>query len=304
MNALKERILGIAYEEAFWRSQFKVGKARKGLYAWSRYGKEISLKNFDIISFIDKWEQDYSVRPTILDVGAGASFCTGNLVHGKEIDIHYIDPLASYYNKIIKKTHPKHFPYVEFGTIEQLSAFYPQGGVAFIHVQNALDHSSQPVKGIIECLRCLNKGGILYLKHFPNEAERENYRGFHQYNIDLSENELTIWNKSERHNIHKMLEGFTQTEVSISDIGEIIAVITKTGDVPSQLYNDSTNLRELCEMQSKTAEVFNNFGFLIKYHMKRRFYIIVQNMMRRISPTFKTKLKRWIKGGSKNQENL
>ena len=76
MNSLKERILGIAYEEAFWRSQFGVKRARKGLYAWSRYGREIMLKNFDIVSFLDEWEQTHGIRPKVLDVGAGASFCS------------------------------------------------------------------------------------------------------------------------------------------------------------------------------------------------------------------------------------
>lgn len=52
----QERILGIAYEEAFWRSLFRVRSARKGLYEWSRYGKEIQLDNFDIITFLEEWE--------------------------------------------------------------------------------------------------------------------------------------------------------------------------------------------------------------------------------------------------------
>ena len=295
MNSVKERLLGIAYEEAFWRSQFSVRRARKGLYAWSRYGRDIQLKNFDIIGFLDEWESDRGERPVVLDVGSGASFCTGNLSHGKEIDIHYIDPLAPYYNRMIEKTRPRHFPSVEFGTIEQLSAFYPGGNAAFIHVQNALDHCQSPVRGIIECLRCLAVGGILYLKHFPNEAERENYRGFHQYNIDHNDSSLIIWNKQERHNINNLLDGFTEITVSLSDIGEVIAVITKTGKVPPNLYDDSDNLHELCEMQMQTALAFNSFGFSQKYHIYRRFYIIIQHIMRWFSPKFKSKLKSWIR---------
>jgi len=299
MDSLKERILGIAYEEAFWKSLYGVRRTRKGLYAWSRYGSEITLKNFDIVSFLDEWEEKHGKKAKILDVGAGASFCTGNLAHGKEIDIHYIDPLAAYYNKMIKKTRPQHFPLVEFGTVEQLSAFYPQGDVAFIHIQNALDHSINPVQGILECVRCLALGGILYLKHFPNEAERENYRGFHQYNIDTECGELIVWNNSERHNINRLLEGFTVIDVSSSEIGEVIAVIRKTGEVPPSLYDDKKNLREVCELQSQTSEVFNSFGFAMKYHTKRRFYIIVQHVMRWVSPEFKSKLKKWMNKGRK-----
>ena len=290
----QERILGIAYEEAFWRSLFRVRSARKGLYEWSRYGKEIQLDNFDIITFWDEWESRHEARPVILDVGSGASFCTGNLLHGKEIDIHYIDPLAFYYNRIISKTRPQHFPLVEFGTIEQLSAFYPHGNIAFIHVQNALDHCQSPLRGIIECLRSLAIGGILYLKHFPNEAERENYRGFHQYNIEFTDHSLVIWNRQERHDINALLKSFTDISVSLSNIGEVIAVIRKTNEVPPTLYNDAQNLRALCEMQSQTVAAFSSFNFSMKYHIRRRFYIIVQNIMRRFSPQFKAKLKKYL----------
>ena len=92
-------------------------------------------------------------------------------------------------------------------------------------------------------------------------------------------------------------KGIKQT-VRIIDIfrlfGEVIAVIRKTNEVPPTLYNDAQNLRELCEMQSQTVAAFSSFNFSMKYHIRRRFYIIVQNIMRRFSPQFKAKLKKYL----------
>ena len=113
--------------------------------------------------------------------------------------------------------------------------------------------------------------------------------------IDYSDNSLIIWNKQDRHDINALLAAFTNITVTLSDIGEVIAIITKTGEVPPTLYDDSNNLHELCEMQMQTALAFNSFGFSMKYHIRRRFYIIVQHTMRWLSPKFKSKLKSWIR---------
>lgn len=95
---------------------------------------------------------------------------------------------------------------------EYLSAFIQNNDASLITIQNALDHSSTPVKGIIESLISLREGGILYLNHHPNEAEMEKYKGFHQYNVDERNGELYIWNKDYCINVTKLLDGFASVE--------------------------------------------------------------------------------------------
>ena len=85
------------------------------------------------------------------------------------LDIHYVDPLAFHFNHILKKS-KRQLPKIEFGMSEYLSAFIQNHDASLITIQNALDHSSAPVKGIIESLISLREGGILYLNHHPNEA--------------------------------------------------------------------------------------------------------------------------------------
>lgn len=95
---------------------------------------------------------------------------------------------------------------------EYLSAFIQNHDASLITIQNALDHSSAPVKGIIESLISLREGGILYLNHHPNEAEMEKYKGFHQYNVDERNGELYIWNKDHHINVTELLDGFASVE--------------------------------------------------------------------------------------------
>jgi|GEM_PF-2777679 len=290
---LKQRILGIAYEDAFWRSLFWQKNAREGLINWSRYGQEILLDHFDAPQFLDDRAKATGHAPLVADVGCGASFCTGNKLHGQELNMRWIDPLADRYNRILAKHPELHLPQVEFGMAEHVSALFPQSDVDLIHIQNALDHSEQPVKSIIESLRALAIGGKLYLKHFPNEAEKENYRGFHQFNVDTdtATGHLIIWNDAERHDINTLVEDFATIELHQSDIGEIIAILTKTAPVPQKLTDDTADIRALCERQTQAIETFDSFWFCLKYHLYKRGCIISQCIMRFFSPQMRQRVK-------------
>ena len=181
-NDISKWLRGIAYEIAFWNNVYRWKWTFQGMMNWSHYGKAIDLELFDANAFLAPLD-----NAQLLDVGCGMSYVTGN--HVKEgdtlrpIPLHYVDALAPYFNKILKKR-KKDLPAIEFGMVEYLSAFYSPGSVDMVIIQNALDHSAQPVKGILESLHVLKEGGVLYLNHHPNEAETEHYKGFHQYNID------------------------------------------------------------------------------------------------------------------------
>ena len=218
---------GISYEVAFWNNVYRWPHTFKGMMGWADYGSVINLEGFDANSFLAS-EKD----PKVYDVGCGMSYAVGNNIQkdGRmlPLDIHYVDPLAIHFNRILRK-HGKQLPPIEFGMAEYLSAFV-HGDATLITIQNALDHSSAPVKGIVEALTSLKEGGILYLNHHPNEAEMEQYKGFHQYNINEENGELIIWNKAERYNISQMLGSFASVEVRRMDNGHIIAVIKRRAE--------------------------------------------------------------------------
>jgi hypothetical protein len=139
--------------------------------------------------------------------------------------------------------------------MEYLSAFYPKHDVTLIIIQNALDHSADPVKGILEALQSLQVNGILYLNHHPNEAEFENYRGFHQFNITLEENDdLIIWNKKNRFNINELFSNYISIENKIID-NNVISILRKIADIP-QNYLEKDN--DIQKRHNKRRYCFGN----------------------------------------------
>lgn len=289
---MKNWIKGIPYEEAFWRSLFRNKKARTGLMNWSKYGKDICLPGFDAPAFLKECESRES-NPIVLDVGCGMSYCTGNMVDGKQINLHYIDPLASFYNKILDD-YKVDLPKVEFGMIEYLSSFYPKSDVSLIMVQNALDHSSNPVKGIKECVRSLKIGGVLYLKHYINEAEYENYRGFHQYNVDEQDGKLILWNRAERHDVEELLKGVATVEtkrIVASGKTFVVGVVTKTAEMPVATEENKKDIALLCSEILSAAEEMNRTSAMMKFHVKKKSFAVMQFFLRMLSQDVRMRLK-------------
>lgn len=241
---------GISYEIAFWNNVYRWPHTFKGMMGWAHYGSKIELEGFDANAFLLQ-----QTEPHVYDVGCGMSYAIGDKMeregHLIPLDVHYVDPLAIHFNDILRK-HKKDLPLIEFGMAEYLSAFIPSSDASLITIQNALDHSSMPIKGIVESLVALRTGGVLYLNHHPNEAEMEKYKGFHQYNVDEQDGKLIIWNKQERINVNELLQDYASVETQQMPNGHIVAVITKSSNhLPShlQIYvDDKKDKGELCQV--------------------------------------------------------
>lgn len=286
---------GIPYELAFWSSIYRGKKPRYWLIKLSELNKEISLHNFDVKKFLESM-MTVNDSPIVLDVGCGMSYYVGNKLKDKDLDIRYVDPLAPFYNRILDRYNVD-TPRIEFGMMEYMSSFYPKGNVSLIIIQNALDHSANPIKGILECLNTLRIGGVLYLKHYPNEAEKEQYKGFHQYNVDIRDNQLFIWNHTVENNINNILFQFADVEVSrYINPNEIIAVITKKKDVITELLDKSDDVYSLCNVVMEQAMQMDCLPYMLKYHIKKPFYNVVQFFMRYVSIDTKNKIKKILRG--------
>lgn len=283
---------GIPYELAFWNNVYRWKRPFNGLMKWSHYGDFITLESFDALQFLEN--QD---NPMVLDVGSGMSYATGNFYKkntGKTpLNVHYIDPLAPFFNKIIKK-YKKNLPDIDYGMMEYLSAFYPNHDVNLVIIQNALDHSSNPLKGIYEAIDTLRIGGKLYLNHHPNEAETEHYKGFHQFNIFDENGKLIIWNKTERYDIAELLNGFASVETSKAKSGHVIALITKNSEVPKELIGDDGN-GFLTEDMLKQTLANLSFGKRLKMRLLYWKYNTIQFLIQGLPWDFRMKIKRLIK---------
>jgi len=281
---------GIEYEIAFWKALYKNKKSRESLFNWSDYGKEIVLPGFDVEKFLSERKGELS---DILDVGCGLSFRSGTIFQGEPLQIHYIDPLAPFFNKILDKYRPD-LPKIEFGVLENLTAFRPKESASLIEIQNALDHSSNPIKGIKEALDVLVIDGVLYLNHHPNEAEAENYRGFHQYNISEENGSLLIWNKQSIVNISEILQDVADVQCHMAD-GEVIAVIRK---LKPTKFSDSTLRGDIAELYSNLVNMTPQLSSpqqAIKRKARFSYYSIVQYVSKYFNYNTRLKIKNIIK---------
>lgn len=288
-NALTTWLHAIPYEVAYWQAALRNKKSRASMMSWSLYNSPLQLEGWDVQKWLATRE-----KPTILDVGCGLSYATGNLTSDNQpLDIHYVDALAPYYNKLVEQFIPD-MPRIELGMMDYLGAFYPDHDVDLIIVQNALDHSSNPMKAVWECLSALRNGGVLYLNHHPNEAEYEKYRGFHKFNIVNEKDDMLIWNQQSRFSLLNELK-----KVALVETAEVnshqIAVITKVTDIPqNQLHRDEDLQRVLNAMIDYTADA-NDPKKARQARRTFRFYQLAQNCSKWFSVKTRQKLKKLIK---------
>ena len=77
------------------------------------------------------------------------------------------------------------------------------------------------------------------LRHAHNEAERENYSGFHQWNLTLKDGHFIIWNAEEEINFSDEVAGFASHEILMED-SYLINVFRKRADVPLGLCESAS----------------------------------------------------------------
>ena len=279
---------GIPYEIAFWSSIYNNRKSRNKLFLWTQNNCGINQRLFNLDEFLSDKKQS-----TVLDVGCGMSFRTKYLLEGYEVNLHYIDPLADFFNKIAIKT-KVNVPTIRFGMLEYLSAFYKAEDISLIFIFNALDHSQDPLKGLFECFEVLTIGGVIYLQHHNNEAETESYRGFHQFNITIINQELIIWNKKNRYNINEMFDGIAEVITDFTG-DEPTAIIKKIKNNPEKYTNDNNDRLFLCENLINLTQNMFSLSYVIKFHIKLRWYFLIHFYMQFFSFSFKTKIKNIIR---------
>jgi len=65
-------------------------------------------------------------------------------------------------------------------------------------------------------------GGIVLLRHKRNEGESARYGGLHQWNFDVVDGRLLVWNNAVEVNVSAALEGRAATTAWTAQ-GEVIA---------------------------------------------------------------------------------
>jgi SAM-dependent methyltransferase len=291
---------GIAYEVAFWNGRLSNRKYRFNLMEEQKSDEASGIQTQEIFAeYLREMEQSRAEQSYLyLDVGCGLSYRREDCLREYNLETHYVDPLAIFYNEVLDK-YGLDLPRIEFGMIEYLSSFFPVETADCIAIRNALDHCFNPVKGMEECLKVLRKGGILYLEHTRNEAENESYRGFHQFNIDLREGEAYIWNSETEVCLNDTFEK-RATVKSVEKDGKIISLISKkedAGDAGARENNQDVEL--LCTQLLYVIKKFSNKGYLLRRCADMAFMEFGQKIVQQLDRKWKRKIKGILKSTDK-----
>ena len=161
---------------------------------------------------LDKLVKDGDI---VMDIGCALISGFGEKLSQGHINLVPVDALAHYYNimnsmdsEAIEDTY-----YCNFGTFELLSNLFPRNYADYIYISNALDHSFDPLMGVIKSLYILKVGGVIKMKHRKAEAVHEAWQGLHKWNVDCIKGDFVIWNKENAVNVSEKLKDYADVEV-------------------------------------------------------------------------------------------
>ena len=118
---------------------------------------------------------DYKVA----DLGAGPVCTMGSRKRGNDITIYPSDINAKEYKGYTDAIGQELLFPIEYQDMENLT--YPDEMFDVVHCVNALDHTRDVRKALSEMKRICKKGGLVYLRHSPNQ--KNFLRGDHQWNV-------------------------------------------------------------------------------------------------------------------------
>jgi SAM-dependent methyltransferase len=159
---------------------------------------------------------------SILDVGAGPVTWLGYRYPGKTLTIVPVDPLADEYDRLLRDAGLR--PPVRTVRVagEALLEHFGPQRFDIAYATNALDHSADPSTIISNMVAVVRPGGVVILRHKRNEGESARYGGLHQWNFDVLDGNLLLWNDAVEVNVGSSLQGRAATTAWISQ-GEVVA---------------------------------------------------------------------------------
>jgi SAM-dependent methyltransferase len=159
---------------------------------------------------------------SILDVGAGPVTWLGYRYPGKTLTIVPVDPLAEEYDRLLRDAGLD--PPIRTIRVagEALHEHFGSRRFDIAYATNALDHSADPFAIISNMVAVVRPGGAVILRHKRNEGEQARYGGLHQWNFDVADDSLLLWNSARAFDVGSALEGRALTRAWVSE-HEVIA---------------------------------------------------------------------------------
>lgn len=174
-------------------------------------------------------ERSQAEEVSILDVGAGPVTALGYRYPGKRLTIVPIDPLADEYERLLRNAGlDPPIPTIQVAGEALLQHFGPHR-FDMAYAVNALDHSADPFTIISNMVDVVRPGGVVLLRHKRNEGESARYGGLHQWNFDVVDDSLILWNNAFEVNVGVALAGRACTEAWVSENEAIARLVSEPG---------------------------------------------------------------------------
>lgn len=211
----------------------------------------------------------------ILDVGSGPMCGTGMVHNNRKVDITATDPLAAAYQKMYLRYSIEPPVMTALAFAEDLAAFFPANSFDLVICKNALDHSLDPVRGLVQMLEVAKPSGYVLLQHRRNEALNEGYSGLHQWNFDInSVGEFVISNREISISVSKEFAEIADTQVV--EVDEVYVVVKISKRQAATLLSENSyrdRLREVLIAIGETAAGYHREDWFVRQYYRCRIYV-------------------------------
>ena len=186
-------VRGLSDEVRFWTNEFY--KDREWWEKQRGYSPYQYEYDFSYEEYVDGDEVKF------LDVGSGPISDCGSRSDKIKVDIEAVDPLAYVYEKLKEVLGFYTKITIQYAEVEALTDKYSENQFDIVHIRNALDHSHNPLLGIMQMLYVVKVGGKVLMNHLDNEAQNAKYKGLHQWNLQVIDGAFLLWNREIKINV-------------------------------------------------------------------------------------------------------
>ena len=175
-------------------------------------------------------ERNKAEEISILDVGAGPVTSLGYRYPGKSLTIVPTDPLGDEYDRLLRDAELD--PPIRTIRVagEGLLEHFGSRRFDIACAVNSLDHSADPLTIIANMVAVVREGGVVLLRHKRNEGESARYGGLHQWNLDVVDYSLLVWNSAVEVNVGAALEGRAVTTAWLSEHEAAARIVVTESD--------------------------------------------------------------------------
>jgi SAM-dependent methyltransferase len=145
----------------------------------------------------------------ILDVGAGPLTGVGKVDPRRptrRIEIVAVDPLADGYQRLLAGAGLTAPVPTQACRGEDVARRFGTGAFDIAYARNAVDHSAEAITVIESMLDAVRVGGTVLLHHYRREAELMRYEQLHQWNFDVQDGRLVLFNRRGRVDVAARLD--------------------------------------------------------------------------------------------------